>query len=155
MYKLTNTANILRTADNAFIPPDTANTDYQAYLAWVEAGNAPEPADAIDPWIAIKAERDQRKAGGWKVGDNWFHSDEPSRTQYGTLLTTAIEKALPADYVFNQYWKTMSGAFVPMTVALVRQIRDVGLATESDLFAAAERMRAGDTTAVWPAIYGG
>jgi hypothetical protein len=49
MYKLTNTANILRTADNAFIPPDTANTDYQAYLAWVEAGNAPEPADAPTP----------------------------------------------------------------------------------------------------------
>ena len=28
------------------IPFDPANTDYQAYLKWVEAGNTPEPADA-------------------------------------------------------------------------------------------------------------
>jgi hypothetical protein len=27
------------------IPFDPANTDYQAYLKWVEAGNTPEPAD--------------------------------------------------------------------------------------------------------------
>jgi hypothetical protein len=27
------------------IPPDPANTDYQAYLRWCEEGNVPEPAD--------------------------------------------------------------------------------------------------------------
>jgi hypothetical protein len=27
------------------IPFDPDNTDYQAYLKWVEAGNTPEPAD--------------------------------------------------------------------------------------------------------------
>jgi hypothetical protein len=27
------------------IPFDPANTDYQAYLAWIEAGNTPEPAE--------------------------------------------------------------------------------------------------------------
>jgi hypothetical protein len=26
----------------SFIPPDPANTDYQAYLEWLEAGNEPE-----------------------------------------------------------------------------------------------------------------
>jgi hypothetical protein len=36
---------VLRIADNAFIPFDPDNTDYQAYLKWVEAGNTPEPAD--------------------------------------------------------------------------------------------------------------
>jgi hypothetical protein len=37
--------SILRVADNAFIPFDEANTDYQAYLKWVAEGNTPEPAD--------------------------------------------------------------------------------------------------------------
>ena len=36
---------ILRVADNAFIPFDPANTDYQAYLAWLAQGNVPEPAE--------------------------------------------------------------------------------------------------------------
>jgi hypothetical protein len=36
---------VLRTIDNAFIPFDPANTDYQEYLRWLEAGNTPLPAE--------------------------------------------------------------------------------------------------------------
>jgi hypothetical protein len=36
---------IKRTADNAFIPFDPANTDYAKYLKWLEEGNKPLPPD--------------------------------------------------------------------------------------------------------------
>lgn len=44
MYQSTSTDTILRLMDNAFIPSDPLNTDYQDYLAWVDAGNTPDPA---------------------------------------------------------------------------------------------------------------
>jgi len=46
-YQLTQYETIKRLSDNAFIPPDPANTDYQQYLEWVSQGNTPLPPDAI------------------------------------------------------------------------------------------------------------
>ena len=38
---------IKRLADNAFIPLDEANTDYQKYLEWLAEGNQPLPPDTL------------------------------------------------------------------------------------------------------------
>jgi hypothetical protein len=40
-----NNRLILRVEDSTYIPFDEANTDYQAYLAWLAEGNTPLPAD--------------------------------------------------------------------------------------------------------------
>lgn len=46
MYQLTREPNqVKRLADNAFIPFDPANTDYQKYLEWLAEGNQPLPAN--------------------------------------------------------------------------------------------------------------
>jgi len=37
--------SVQRLSDNAFIPFDPANTDYQAFLRWCEEGNQPLPAE--------------------------------------------------------------------------------------------------------------
>ena len=49
MYKLTLTDSITRIKDGASIPNDKANTDYAAYLEWLEEGNKPLPADKPIP----------------------------------------------------------------------------------------------------------
>jgi hypothetical protein len=46
MYKLTKEPNcVFRLSDNAWIPFDEGNTDYQQYLKWVAEGNEPLPVD--------------------------------------------------------------------------------------------------------------
>jgi len=50
-YKIVRTADgevldmVQRLNDTAFIPFDSANTDYQQYLLWLEEGNTPLPPD--------------------------------------------------------------------------------------------------------------
>jgi hypothetical protein len=39
--------SVIRLSDMATIPFDPANTDYQAYLAWVEQGGQVLPADEV------------------------------------------------------------------------------------------------------------
>ena len=43
--KTTEADIIIRKTDNAAIPKDLANRDYQEYLAWKAEGNEPEAAD--------------------------------------------------------------------------------------------------------------
>ena len=87
-------------------------------------------------WEAIKQKRHDNTRGGVfiKSVGKWFHSDDPSRTQY---LTLQILPELPADLM----WKTMDNEFVPMTKALLTEIAMTMIVKEQADFANAERHR--------------
>lgn len=114
----------------------------------------------VSAWDRIKSERDRRTGqGGYKVGAQWFHSDQKSRSQQlGLVLLGA---SIPA----NLQWKTMDGSFVTMTQTLAQQILAAGAASDQAIFAAAETHKAAmeasadpsayDFSAGWPATFGG
>lgn len=65
-YTLTAYPNIiLRDVDQAHIPTDEDNIDYQEHLAWVEAGNTPNPH--VPPTPTKRQEADAWLAGGLTV----------------------------------------------------------------------------------------
>jgi len=45
MFGKTEPSCVIRTTDGACIPFDPANTDYQAYLKWLDEGNEVLPPD--------------------------------------------------------------------------------------------------------------
>jgi hypothetical protein len=45
MYRLTQAGGVIRVEDGAYVPNDVDNTDWQAYLAWLDAGNTPLPIE--------------------------------------------------------------------------------------------------------------
>jgi hypothetical protein len=121
------------------------------------SANELSEAEINSVWEEIKAERDQRKAGGVMIAvdgvDRWFHTDDPSRIQYSILDNKATRGALPDETVLHPLWKTMSGVKVPMTVGRLREILDAGIVLEATVFNVAEAHRAAMQESENPAEY--
>lgn len=102
-------------------------------------------------WAQIKTERDNRKAGGFKIEVSpgvfkWFHSDEPSRIQQlGLMMAGASVPAIP--------WKTMDGSFVTMSPAVAAAIFQQAFVLDAALFTIAEQHKAAMEASSDPADY--
>jgi hypothetical protein len=54
-YQLTATDVVIRTADQAYIPPDPANRDRIEYEQWLADGGVPDPVEPpINPELDYK-----------------------------------------------------------------------------------------------------
>lgn len=94
-YKLTNNGSVVRLSDNAVIPADPGNADYQAYLTWVAAGGAPTPA-TVPTLDELKQEKGQ--ALWLAMSPNYLYKHYDAGTQ-STFLARYIK--LSVDPVVN------------------------------------------------------
>ena len=74
MYKLTNTTTIIRLDDNASIPADSGNTDYQHYIEWAKTNTAapadlPTTAQLNAPFMATLLDIDLKSIRALREGD--------------------------------------------------------------------------------------
>ena len=136
------------------------------------AVDPPKPT-AAEIWERIKAERDRRKAGGFKVGTLWFHSDADSRIQHLGLKDKARDLLAAGGAMADNLtilgqpapWKTMDGSFANVTAQLAFDIVAAAGDLDARLFAVAETHRAAmeaaadpaayDFSAGWPETFGG
>jgi len=94
-YKLTDNTQIIRILDSAFIPADPANSDYAAYLEWVEEGNTPEAADVPpDPtYKELRAAEYNLKSTGEQFGMQY--DDAQNGTTTWVDWQTEIKNRIP------------------------------------------------------------
>lgn len=170
--------SILRASDNACIPLDNSNSDYILYQSWLASGNTPDPdpnysSDKIkdQKWEEIKAQRDDRKAGGVLVDNYWFHTDDASRIQWLALKDTARDNIAAGGKMTdliqmmgqNLSWKTLSGVFTTVTNQMAFDVVQATKNLDAILFSQAETKRQAvyasttpetfDTTTGWNKTY--
>lgn len=112
-----------------------------------------ERINAIEAgWNAIKAERDgPRVSGGVKVNGAWFHTDTDSRQRWmgfkdsaRDILASGGNMSSPIMLKGRQAaWKTMGGAYAPITCQLAFDVVQAVKDLDTSLFTKAEEHHAG------------
>ena len=121
MYQLTNGTTIIRTIDGACIPADEGNADYQAYQAWVAAGNTPTPYTPPAPTAAQLA--GAAIAAGLSVLststptlNGTYPCDSSTTSDINVEITSIMLNATFADGSTSIQWPDTSGTFHTFTV---------------------------------------
>src|SRR5450830_1468620 len=92
-YQLTSGASIRR-SDGANIPADPANSDWQAYLAWVAAGNRADPLPSLTTEERVAAAKSARQAAVAAIkvttsSGKTFDGDETSQERMARAIQMA------------------------------------------------------------------
>lgn len=145
---------------------DWAIPSDQVPITKVEADALRKPTMTPEQvWDSIKAERDRRKSGGFKVKvgsiNKWFHSDADSRIQYLGLKDKARDLIAGGGAMTDKLtilgqtvkWKTMDGSFVDITAQVAFDIVASAGELDAQLFAIAEAHKAAMEASADPASY--
>ncbi len=128
------------------------------------AVDPPKPT-VSDVWERIKADRDRRKSGGFKVkvgsSNKWFHSDADSRIHHLGLKDKARDLIAGGGAMADNLtilgqtvkWKTVDGSFVDVSAQVAFDIVAAAGDLDAQLFATAETHKAAMEASADPASY--
>jgi hypothetical protein len=98
-YKLAS-SGVVRTKDGAFIPADSANTDWQEYSAWVGKGNKPDAERTLVETKFVSAANITQARNAALLGltatwdgDTW-DADEATSARIANALTMIVQAKL-------------------------------------------------------------
>ena len=101
MYKLTQSEKtVQRLSDNAFIPFDGGNRDYQEYLEWLAEGNTPEsyvppPAPPVTQVTAYQAKIQLSRAGIYDSVVTTVNTSDNPELKIAWEVATTFERNSP------------------------------------------------------------
>lgn len=125
MYKLTKHTSIQRLADNASIPADPANYDYAEYLAWLAAGNTPEPVDLAQVRAEKLAQLDAARKAAESAQVTVQGKPFPATEEFQAKISRALNyigRGKPLG--LTDAWRDSNAAPVAMNATLLGQIED-------------------------------
>ena len=155
MYMLTSGIEIIR-SDGAIVPNDPRNSDWQAYQAWLAAGNTPDPPPAPTPAQAAQARYGAATAAGLTV--NWSAStslngvyavDPQTQFNIGAEQVSILARSKFANGRTTRNWPDSSGAFRVFTIAQFAALAEAIGQYVDNLATALTTASAGQAT-TWP-----
>lgn len=121
MYQLINQSSfIFNKVTGSVIPNDTTNVDYQAYLAWIEEGNVPEPTD-VPPTPTVEQERGRARTTLNPLRDTFlnrlagiavFTQDEAVKSECAELRTALLDITKDPAFLAAKTYEAMEVAIL-------------------------------------------
>lgn len=134
---ITEVPDLVRPDDSFYLVAENEDGSYTA---------TPRPLDDARAvvWGRVQAHRDSLYEAGCEVAPyGWFHNDVQSRSRWERMVNRATAEGLAdgdAYLIAGQQvsWKTMDGAFVPLTAGIIRAVVAAFEVQEATIFIAAE-----------------
>lgn len=128
---------VTRLNDGAFIPNHLGNRDYQAYLAWCEAGNEAEPLHSLSDTQALKlAELDSACAAAILAGfdsdalgqPHHYPAKPTDQSNLQASVLASLQPGLTADWTTPAWCQDAAGtwAYRDHTAAQIQQVGTAG-----------------------------